>query len=53
MECPRCRVQMICKNDVNDETVRIDWLECPWCGVKTTIEYKDHGKEIKRISCEM
>jgi hypothetical protein len=39
---------MKCTDDVNQETVRIDWLECPKCGSKAEIRYYNHGECIEK-----
>lgn len=49
MKCLTCKTQMECKNDVNDETVRIDWEVCPKCGSKAEINYGNHGEYITKV----
>jgi len=32
MKCFTCHTEMICYDDVNEESVRIDYVKCPKCG---------------------
>jgi hypothetical protein len=40
---------MICCDDVNDISARIDWVKCPKCGSKAEIEYGNHGEFINKV----
>ena len=49
MKCHTCKTVMKCVNDVNEISVRIDWVECPKCGSKADIIYGDHGEYIREV----
>ena len=50
MECPTCKTKMVCYDDVNDMSVRIDWVRCPKCDSKAEIQYGQNGKYIEKIN---
>lgn len=49
MECITCKTEMICENDVNDISNRIDWLVCPKCNSVAEIRYGGNGKYIEKV----
>jgi len=50
MECLTCHTQMKCVDDVNDISIRIDWVKCPKCGSAAEIQYGDNGKYILKVT---
>lgn len=46
MKCLTCKEKMECINDVNNVSVRIDWLECPKCKSTAQVEYEVNGEHI-------
>lgn len=50
MECLTCKIRMVCVDDVNDTSIRLDFMECPKCNSKATIEYGDNGKYIEVVT---
>lgn len=49
MKCFTCKTEMICVNDVNDISNRIDWVECLKCGSHAEIVYGNNGEYITQI----
>jgi Zn finger protein HypA/HybF involved in hydrogenase expression len=41
---------MKCVDDVNDISVRIDFVECPKCGSKADIIYENNGEYVKEVN---
>jgi DNA-directed RNA polymerase subunit M/transcription elongation factor TFIIS len=52
MECITCKEIMKCVDDVNDISVRIDWLVCPKCGSKAEIVYDVQKGYITEVNWE-
>lgn len=50
MECITCKETMKCVNDVNDISIRIDWLECPKCKSTAEVIYGANGKYITKVT---
>jgi len=40
---------MKCIDDVNDISVRIDFVKCPKCGSKANIIYGNNGEYIEKV----
>jgi Zn finger protein HypA/HybF involved in hydrogenase expression len=49
MKCFTCKTEMKCTDDINEETVRIDWLECPKCNSNAYVSYGNHGEYIEKV----
>lgn len=49
MECFTCKTKMDCFNDVNDISIRIDWVKCPKCNSEAQIDYGQNGKYIEKV----
>ena len=49
MKCLTCKTEMVCVNDVNDISVRIDFVECPKCGSHADIIYGNNGEYISEV----
>jgi Zn finger protein HypA/HybF involved in hydrogenase expression len=49
MKCHTCKTQMKCTDDVNDQTVRVDWFECPKCHSTSEIHYGNNGEYIEKV----
>ena len=49
MDCMTCGDEMICYDEVNDETLRIDWFRCVRCSSWAEIAYnkKGHKEQVK------
>jgi len=43
MKCIKCKTEMACYNDVNDISVRIDWLRCSKCSSEAEVVYSTNG----------
>lgn len=52
MKCIECDTEMICKDDVNYTSTRIDWLLCPKCNSTAEIEYDNNGEHISKVIWE-
>ena len=50
MDCLTCNDLMVCYDDVNTETIRIDFVYCRRCGSEAVITYGDHGKYISKVT---
>lgn len=49
MKCHCCGEEMKCVDDVNEATVRIDWMKCPKCSSFAEIEYNTCTHNIDQI----
>jgi len=49
MKCLTCQTTMKCYDDVNDISVRIDWVKCPKCGSQAEIQYGNNGEYIEKV----
>lgn len=49
MKCLTCQSPMICIDDVNDISARIDFVICPKCGSVADIYYGNNGEFIKEV----
>lgn len=45
MKCYTCGEEMVCHDDIVQETARIDWLHCPKCGSWSEIFYRRDGQK--------
>lgn len=52
MKCITCKTKMICIDDVNDISVRIDLEECPECKSIAEIHYGENGRYVEKIIWE-
>ncbi len=52
MKCITCATTMKCVNDVNDISIRIDWVECPKCKSKAEIQYGNNGEFMSKVIWE-
>jgi hypothetical protein len=52
MDCITCKTPMKCYDDVNDISVRIDWVICPKCGAKAEIHYDPQKHCIIKVIWE-
>lgn len=50
MNCLTCHDLMVCYDDVNTMTIRIDFVRCKRCGSKATITYGDKGRYISKVT---
>lgn len=50
MKCITCKTQMKCVSDVNNISVRIDFVECPKCGSKADIIYGNNGEYVDKVN---
>jgi len=50
MKCITCKTIMICIDDVNDISTRIDFVKCPKCGSKADIIYGNNGEYINQVN---
>jgi len=50
MKCITCKTIMVCIDDVNDISTRIDFVECPKCGSKADIIYGNNGEYINQVN---
>lgn len=50
MDCLTCGTKMKCVNDVNEESARIDFVECPKCGSKADIIYHSRKGWIEKVN---
>ena len=60
MDCMTCGDEMICYDEVNDETLRIDWFRCVRCSSWAEIAYNKKGlignttlKDVNTVNSEM
>ena len=49
MKCHTCKTEMICYNDVNEISTRIDFEKCPKCNSKADIIYGNNGEYILEV----
>lgn len=49
MKCFTCKSEMKCTNDINEETARIDYFECPKCESTAYISYGNRGEYIDKV----
>lgn len=49
MKCFTCKTEMTCVDDVNDISIRIDFVQCPKCNSYAEIHYGNNGEYIKEI----
>lgn len=49
MKCHTCKTEMKCYDDVNDMSVRIDWLKCPKCNSWAEVTYGNNGEYIEKV----
>jgi len=52
MKCITCKSEMICYDDVNDISIRIDWVKCPKCNSKAEIQYENNGEYVEKVVWE-
>lgn len=52
MNCLNCNTPMLCVDDVNDTSIRVDFECCPECGAKADIYYGDNGGYILKVVWE-
>lgn len=53
MKCFTCQTTMVCYNDVNEISKRIDFLKCPNCRSNADIIYGNNGEYISRVDWRM
>ena len=49
MKCHTCKTEMICYNDVNEISTRIDFEKCPKCNSKADITYGNNGEYALKV----
>jgi ssDNA-binding Zn-finger/Zn-ribbon topoisomerase 1 len=49
MKCFTCKTKMVCFDDVNTISIRIDFVKCPKCGSEADIIYGNNGEYINRV----
>ena len=49
MKCMTCKTEMECIDDVNNNEIRIDWLECPKCKSRAEVIFGNCGEYIKKV----
>lgn len=47
--CVKCRTKMDCIDDINYDTVRIDYYQCPNCKSQETVQYNPHSMELIKL----
>ena len=52
MKCHTCKTIMECVDDVNEDTFRADFLECPKCNSKATVTFGNRGEYISKVEWE-
>lgn len=49
MKCFKCNTEMKCYDDINYETVRMDFEKCPKCNSKAEIIYNISTHTISKV----
>jgi len=49
MNCFTCKNEMVCVDDVNEISVRMDFVKCPKCNSEAEIYYGKNGEYIKEV----
>lgn len=49
MNCFKCQSEMKCYDDINYDTIRIDFEKCPVCNSKAEIRYNIHDRNISKV----
>jgi len=50
MKCITCKTIMVCFDDVNEVSTRIDFVKCPKCGLSADIIYSNNGEYISQVN---
>jgi len=50
MKCITCKTIMVCFDDVNEISTRIDFVKCPKCSSTADIMYGNNGEYINQVN---
>ena len=49
IRCMLCNEPMVCYDDINTCTVRVDFVRCTLCNSKAIVTYGDRGGHVAKV----